>query len=282
VIVDIRMPGKDGYDVCRELKSRPATRLLPVMLVTAYREMKDRTLGALAGADDFLTLPLNRLELTARVKSLLRLPAYFKGIEEHQNVILALASALEAKDPATRGHSERVGHLSARLAFELGLPEEACDRIRTAGLLHDIGEIGVPERVLKKPGVLSEDELHAVRMHASDGEAICRPLGSLHAILPIIRHHHERLDGTGYPDHLRGDAIPLGARIVGLAGAYDALTSERSYRPALPSLHALSILEKETLSGLWDPNVYACLARLVRRGPAGAARRTGDGVPIAR
>jgi putative two-component system response regulator len=263
VLLDVMLPDVNGFELCRQIKERPETEFLPVILVTAHYELRDRTLSARAGADDFLTYPIHRLELTARVRSLLRLRLYFQDLEEFQSVILSLASALEAKDPYTHGHSERVGFLASRIGGQLGLPEEECETLLVAGLLHDIGKIGVAESLLNKPGSLSEEELLAVMAHPVLGEEICRPLRSARQALPMIRHHHERYDGSGYPDRLAGEAIPFGARIMGVADAYDALTSSRSYRDSLTSPEAIGVLERETRVGRWDPRVVTALRGLV-------------------
>jgi cyclic di-GMP phosphodiesterase len=263
VLLDVMLPDVNGFDLCRQMKARPETEYLPVILVTAHYELRDRTLSARAGADDFLTYPIHRLELTSRVRSLLRLRLYFQDLEEYQSVILSLASALEAKDPYTHGHSERVGFLASRIGVRLGLPEEECETLLVAGLLHDIGKIGVPESLLNKPGSLSEAELLAVMAHPVLGEEICRPLRSARQALPMIRHHHERYDGSGYPDRLTGEAIPVGARIMGVADAFDALTSSRSYRDSLTSPEAMHVLEQETRIGRWDPRVMAALRGVV-------------------
>ncbi|HEV8630216.1 MAG TPA: response regulator, partial [Thermoanaerobaculia bacterium] len=212
VLLDIMLPDVNGFDLCRQIKQRPETEFLPVILVTAHYELRDRTLSARAGADDFLTYPVHRLELVARVKSLLRLRLYFQDLEEYQSVILSLASALETKDPYTHGHSERVGFLASRLGGRLGLADEECETLLVAGLLHDIGKIGVSEALLNKPGRLTDEELAAVMEHPVLGEEICRPLRSARQALPMIRHHHERYDGSGYPDRLTGEAIPFGDR----------------------------------------------------------------------
>lgn len=265
VLIDIRMPEIDGFEVCRRLRAQDEMEFLPIILITAHQEMTDRMQGVLAGADDFLVMPLNRLELAARVRSLLRLRLYFKDLEEHQSVLLSLASALEAKDPYTRGHSERVGVIASRLARELALSEDQCALMNVAGQLHDIGKIGIPERLLNKPAQLTENEFETIMTHPTRGEKICRPLRTVQMALPYIRHHHERYDGNGYPDHLKGEDIPLGARVLGLADAYDALTSERSYRRTSSPDEALSILERETGAGLWDPRIYAALAAMIRR-----------------
>jgi putative two-component system response regulator len=265
VILDIRMPVLDGLSVCRRLKSDPDTEFIPVILVTASLEGADRMRGIEAGADDFLPLPVNRLELLARVRSLLRLRTYSRDLEEHQNVVLSLATMLEAKHPYTRGHSTRVGDLVSRLASEVGLSGEESELLRVAGLLHDIGQFGIRPGLIDKPGTLTDDEFREVKEHAASGENLCRPLKSVQSILPFIRHHHERFDGTGYPDRLEGDKIPVGARLLSLADAYDALTSERSYRKRLAPEEALSVLSEETRRGCWDPDFFQALCRLVRR-----------------
>jgi putative two-component system response regulator len=266
VILDIRMPGLDGFEVCEWIKRTPETEFLPVVLVTAFGEAADRTRSARVGADDFLTLPVNRLELVARVRSLLRLRAYHDDLEDHQSVVLSLASVLEAKDPYTRGHSSRVGELAARLARDMGLPAELSEQLKVAGLLHDIGKVGVPERVINKPGRLTDEEFLTIMSHPGGGATMVRPLRTVRDVLPMIRHHHERWDGRGYPDRLAGEEIPLGARVLAMADAFDALTSDRSYRKALPAEEAVAILAKETVEGKWDPATYAALTAMVRRG----------------
>lgn len=265
ILLDIRMPGLDGFDICDWVKRTPETQFLPVILVTALNDARDRLRSAQVGADDFLTLPVNRLELVARVRSLLRLRTYYRDLEEHQAVVLSLASVLEAKDPYTKGHSARVGELAARLAREVGLPQEECEQMKVAGLLHDIGKVGVPERLINKAGQLTDEEFLTIMGHPGGGERLCRPLKTVQSLLPMIRYHHERYDGKGYPDHLRGDEIPLGARVLSLADAYDALTSDRSYRKSLSPEEALSILAREAVEGHWDPGIYSALAALIRK-----------------
>ncbi len=265
VLLDIRMPGLDGFEVCEWIKRNPETEFLPVVLVTAFGERRDRVRSTQVGADDYLTLPVNRLELVARVRSLLRLRTYYRDLEDHQAVLLSLASVIEAKDPYTQGHSARVGELAMRLAREIGLSPDACEDMRVAGLLHDIGKVGVPQRLINKPGHLTDDEFLTIMSHPANGEEICRRLRTVSSVLPLIRLHHERYDGKGYPDHLKGDEIPIGARVLGLADAFDALTSDRSYRKRVSRDDALAILARETVEGHWDPAVYAALAAMVRK-----------------
>ena len=272
VLLDVQLPDRSGIEVCQRLKERRDTGFLPVVLVTAQGELDGRS-HAKAWADDFLFLPVNRTELVARVASLLRLNLYFKDLEEHHSVILSLASALEAKDPYTRGHSERVGSLAARLGRVLGMSDEECLVLRTAGQLHDIGKIGTPETLLHKQGRLDAEEYTTIMQHPLVGERICQPLATMHAVLPLVRHHHERMDGSGYPDGLRGDELALGARILGLADAFDALTSSRSYRADFTPEEALELLARETREGRWDPRVFTALEDLVREpGPSRSLR----------
>ena len=277
VLLGVQLPDGSGFELCRSLKQRPELQFLPIVLVTPH-ELRDRSQAAHAGADDFLAQPIHRLELMARVQSLLRLRFFFRELEEYQSVILSLASALEAKDRYTRGHSERVGFLASLVGRRLGLSEADCEMLVVGGLLHDIGKIGVPEGLLDKPGPLTGDELRRVMTHPVLGEEICRPLRSARQALPMIRHHHERFDGSGYPDRLAGQAIPFGARVLGVVDAYDALTSTRPYRHCLSPSDALGVLEHETEAGRWDPDVVSALHAVLvgpeeRRSDEGPRRR---------
>ena len=182
-----------------------------MIVLTSLRNSDLRQEAIVAGADDFIHYPLNRVELVTRIHSLLRLREYHADLEQTQNVICALALALEAKDLYTRGHSQRVGDLARTFALHLGLDAAMAERIRVAGLLHDIGKIAVPEKLLNKAGPLTRDEFLRVIDHPVIGEEMVRPLTTLSAVLHLIRHHHVRFDGRGYPDGLRGDAIPFGS-----------------------------------------------------------------------
>jgi putative two-component system response regulator len=247
VLLDVRMPGLDGFEVCRRLKQDPATEFLPVVMVTAYADRRDREEGIAAGADDFLSQPVNRHELLARVRSLLRLRTYYRDLEDHQSVVLSLAE------------------LAYRVAQETGLTPAECDALQMAGLLHDIGKVGIPIALWNKAGALSPEEREAVRTHPGEGEGLCRPLKTVSGVLPFIRHHHERWDGQGYPDGLKGEDIPYGARVLAVVDAYEALTSDRAHRRRVEPAEALAVLERETAEGRWDPKVFALLAALVTR-----------------
>ncbi|KAB2967126.1 MAG: response regulator [Thermoanaerobaculia bacterium] len=272
LLVDVRMPGLSGDELCRRVKSDPASAFLPVVLVTAYEERDSRQRAVEAGADDLLVAPVDRLELLTRIRSLLRLRVYHQDLVLHESVVVSLSAALEAKDAYTRGHSQRVGALSARLAIELGERREEADRLRLGGLLHDIGKVAVPESILHKPGRLTDEEFRQVMTHPVVGWEICRRLRSAQPVLDVIRWHHERFDGSGYPDGLAGKAIPWSARILSLADALDALTSERPYRASLSVADGLELLRRETRRGKWDVEVLAALDRLHDRGEADPRR----------
>jgi putative two-component system response regulator len=254
VLLDLMLPEQDSNETLRLLRANPRWAFLPVIVLTSNRNAHLRQQSIVAGADDFINYPLNRLELITRIQSLLRIREYHSDLEETQNIICALALTLEAKDRYTVGHSQRVGDLARAFALHLGRGEEEGDRARTAGLLHDIGKIAVPESLLNKQGPLTREEFLRVIDHPVIGEEMVRPLMTLASVLQMIRHHHERYDGRGYPDGLRGDAIPYEVRLLSIVDAYDALTSHRAYRPA-PLTHAAAVatLRREAAGGKWDP-----------------------------
>ena len=255
VLLDIVMPGLDGFEVCRRIKAAPETRLTPVVLITGLSAVADRIQGINAGADDFLSKPIDFSELLARTRSLLRLKNYTDELENAEAVLFSLARSIEARDPTTHGHCERLSEISALLGTRLGLGAEHVTALRRAGVVHDIGKIAVPDAVLLKEGPLTAEEEQLLREHPVVGERICSPLKSFRLVLPIIRHHHEKQDGTGYPDGLSGEQIPLTARILQIVDVYDALTTERPYRTALDSAGALDAIEEEAGRGWWDRNL---------------------------
>ena len=254
VILDIGLPRIDGLEVPRRLRANRSTRTLPVILLTARTSIDDMVAGLDAGADDFIGKPFRRPELLARLRSALRMRQAILGMETAQSVVAALANAVEAKDLVTEEHCERLAMVVTRLAERVALPVEEREAIAYGALLHDVGKIGVPEAILSKPGPLSTEEWTVLRRHPEIGERICRPLGLSAEFVPIVRHHHERWDGAGYPDGLRGAAIPLGARIVGLADAFDAMTHDRPYRRAFSVAHALAELRRES-GRQFDPDL---------------------------
>ena len=266
VLMDVDMPRLNGFEVCRRLKQQPETRLTPVVLVTGMAATEDRIRGLEAGADDFLSKPVDRNELLARVRSLLSLKAYTDELERAESVLFALARSIEGKDPYTEGHCERLSDYSAGLGQRIGLPPEQITALRWGGIVHDIGKVAVPEAILLKPGPLSPEERAIMRRHPLVGERICSPLRSFRWVLPIIRNHHEKYDGSGYPDGLKGEQIPVAARVLQIGDVYDALHTERPYKRALSQDEAMRIMEQEVQQGWWDPNLFAQFRQMMAEG----------------
>jgi putative two-component system response regulator len=274
VLMDVMMPNLSGFEICDKIKSNPETCLIPVVLITSLSEKEDRIEGIKAGADDFLTRPVDRTELLARVRSLLRLKQRTDELERAEAVLFTLARSIEGKDPYTHGHCERLSEGSTRLGAHLGLAEDEITALRRAGVVHDIGKVAVPDAILLKPGKLTEDEWKLMREHSVVGERICAPLKSFRLVLPIIRHHHEKLDGSGYPDGLRGDAIPMSARILQIVDVYDALTTERPYKRAFSSADAFQTMREEVDKGWWDRHIFDKFEQLIKSGTANFLSRS--------
>jgi len=251
-LLDVMMPGRSGFAVCRAVKSNPDTRLIPVVMVTSLSASEDRVQGIESGADDFLNKPVNKEELLARVRSLLKIKQFTDELEHAENVLFALALSIEAKDPYTEGHCDRLSESSELLAKRLDLSDEERIALRRGGVLHDIGKVAVPDQILLKPGPLTPEERKVMQQHTIVGAGICSPLKSFRSVLPIIRHHHEKIDGSGYPDGLKGDTIPLTARILQIVDIYDALTTDRPYRKAMAHDRAFALMREEVKRGWWD------------------------------
>ncbi|HUJ40453.1 MAG TPA: HD domain-containing phosphohydrolase [Candidatus Acidoferrales bacterium] len=251
-LLDVMMPRRTGFTVCHDAKSDPATRLIPIVLVTGLNRSEDRIKGIESGADDFLSKPVDRAELLARVRSLLRLKQFTDELESAETVLCSLAISIEAKDPYTVGHCDRLSVYGEAMARRVGLTPDFQNALRRGGIVHDLGKVAVPENILRKPGKLTPEERLIMQEHPVVGERICAPLKSFRNVLPIIRHHHEKLDGTGYPDGLKGSAIPLTARILSTVDIYDALTTDRPYRKAFSREQALATLYEEAARGWWD------------------------------
>ena len=249
VLSDVVMPRMTGFELCRRVKDDRTTRLIPVVLVTELSDRDDRIQGINAGADDFLTKPVDTLELRARVRSLLRLKRFTDDLDSAESVILSLARTVEARDPYTSGHCERLAGFALAFGAALDLSPDEVAALHRGGYLHDVGKIAIPDGVLTKPGPLSEEERALVRRHPIIGEELCGDLRQLRLVRPIVRHHHERFDGSGYPDGLSGDTIPLLAQIMAIVDVYDALTTDRSYRPAMTLDAACRELRAEASRG---------------------------------
>jgi putative two-component system response regulator len=252
ILSDVRMPGKSGYELCRDLKDNPATRLIPFVLITGLVDGTEKVRGIEAGADDFLNKPVLAEELTARVKSLLRMKEFTDELETVDSVLFTLAMIVESRDPYTEGHCERLANNAADLARYLRLDEDSVIALRRGGYLHDIGKIAIPDEILKKHGELTREEWEIMKQHPITGENICKPLKSLRMVLPIIRHHHEHMDGSGYPDGLREGQIPLLPRILQVVDVYDALRTARPYKPAFSHDQSAQVMLEKARKGLLD------------------------------
>lgn len=268
ILLDVIMPGRSGYDLCVDLKADPVTRLIPVVMMTGLSDREDKIRGIEAGADDFLNKPLFPEELFARVKSLIKLKEYTDELEDAEDVLCTLGLSVEARDPYTEGHCERLAHMAYELGHQFNLDEDSLIALRRGGFLHDLGKITVPDEILKKGSNLTAAEWEIMKQHPITGEMICRPLKSLRPVLPIIRSHHEHWNGSGYPDRLGGEDIPLLARILQTVDVYDALTTERPYKRALNHNEAAEVMRREANSGLWDASLVEEFLRMMAKAQA--------------
>jgi len=269
VMLNSLMPGdQNGFSICRMLKDEPRTRRIPIILLMAQATTQERVQGFEAGADDFVVKPFNRIELLARVRSLLRIKALNDQLDEVEDVICSLSRAAEVREGNDdhEGGTQRVIAYAQALGRELGLADEALRLLGQASLLRDVGKIGLPDTLLNKRGILSDQEQKRMQRHTVMGEGMIAPLRSTTALLPMIRHHHERVDGKGYPDGLVGDQIPLGARIVAIADAYNALLSPRPYRSALTPDKALQTLQAGA-GRQWDTHLVSLFVAWAARQP---------------
>ncbi len=264
IIADVTPAGVDGLEFCRRLKADRATRLVPILIIASVHGFDNEVAYLDSGADEFLTRPLQPAIVRTRVKTMLRNKRVVDSLEEAETILFALAVTVEHRDKETGNHCQRLAALSVSLGKALGLPNDDLLALYRGGFLHDIGKIAVPDSILFKKGMLNEEEWAVMRSHTWKGERICSPMRSLKPVLPIIRNHHERWDGTGYPDGMAGEAIPLLARILQLADIYDALTSRRSYKSAYTPEEAVAMLEREAEMGWRDAELVSVFCQMVR------------------
>jgi len=273
ILLDVDMPRLDGITVCERLKAHPVHRMIPIVILTASSDRDTKLRGLAAGADDYLSKPFDAKELLIRTKVLLRQRALNQRLDATEGVLFALARAVEARDRHTIHHAERVGRYAEAIGGADGLTPEECELLYQGGVLHDLGKIAIPDAILLKPGPLSAEEFAVMRTHSVEGERICLSLRSIAHYLPMIRHHHERVDGAGYPDHLYGNDIPLGARIAAISDAWDAMVSDRPYRAGLGADEAISRM-RGGAGKQWDAGLVRVFLELIDGGLAERVTRS--------
>ena len=249
VLLDVMIPDLNGFEICRRLKREPGTRLTPVVLVTALSAHEDRIKGLEAGADEFLTKPVDTNELLTRVGSLVRVKRYTDDLDSAASIIMTLATMIEARDGYSEGHCHRMANYATALGRRMRVDSDDLQALYRGGFLHDVGMLAIPEPVLRKTSALEPDEYELIKSHTTIGDSLVSNLRSLQAVRPIIRHHHEKLDGSGYPDRLCGDDVPLLAQIMGVVDIYDAVTSQRPYQQAKSVDEALDVLNEHVNRG---------------------------------
>ncbi len=267
VILDLMLPGMSGPELCRWMKAHRATQLIPVLMITNIIGVENEIVGISSGADEFLIKPLHPAVVRTRVRAMLRNKTLIDSLDEAETILLALAQTVEHRDLYTGKHCQRLAVASVMLGEALGLPSQDLTSLYRGGFLHDIGKIAIPDAILFKRGMLTNEEWDVMRSHPGRGEEICRGMRSLRPVLPIIRSHHERWDGTGYPDGLAGEEIPLLARILQVADIYDALTTERPYKLALTPETAFTVMEEEVRRGWRDPELVPLFASIIQTHP---------------
>jgi len=265
ILLDIMMPGMNGYKVCQTLKNSEATRMIPIIMVTALDDLEAKVKAIDNGADDFLTKPPQNIELLARTRSLIRVKQLNENLTSIENVLFSFANAVESKDHYTQGHTSRVAALAEWLGKRLKRPQPELRSLVIGGALHDLGKIAIKDELLNKNGPLNDEEWQIMRQHPEMGEKIALPLHkSLGMSLDIIRHHHEKLDGSGYPDGLQDDEISIPARIMAIVDMYDALTTDRPYRKALSEEKAYAILLEDAENGKLDRHIVKEFINMIK------------------
>lgn len=266
ILLDIQIPAPDGFALCRAIKADPATRLTPVVLVTGFVDRDNRIRGLEAGADDFLSKPVDGHELLARVGALARLKRYTDDLESASSIVMTMSEMIETRDGYTEGHCHRMANCATALGRRLGLGAEDLQALYRGGFLHDIGMLAIPDAVLRKTGPLEPEEYELVKSHTVIGDRLCAGLRSLRHVRPIVRHHHERHDGSGYPDGLAGDAIPLTAAVMGIVDVFDAVTTRRPYQRAQSLEEAVAVLQRQVGLGWRRGDLVEEFAALVHSG----------------
>jgi putative two-component system response regulator len=263
----------------RRLKDDPESRLTPVVLLTGLDSAEDRILGIEVGADDMILKPFEWRQLLTRLRVLTERKRFTDGLDRAEAALVTMARCIELRDSDTHGHCDRLSGYASRLGERLNLDPATINALRLGGIIHDIGKVAVPDAILFKNGPLTDEEWVVMRMHPIEGERICAGLSAFRRVLPIIRHHHEKMDGTGYPDGLKGEEIPMSARVLQMVDIYDALTTARPYKPAMTTARALEIMEVEVAKGWRDPRIFREFREMILEE---LAAEPGQGQPLAR
>jgi len=264
VLMDVMMPGIGGFEACRRIRNDLGLTLLPVIILTSLREPNDVVQGMEVGADDYVTKPFNSVELLARVRSAIERKRLTDRLDDTESVLFSLARMVEARDANTGDHCDRLSHTGVVFGKALGLSYDELEALRRGGVLHDIGKLGIPDAILLKKGKLSPDEWGIMKQHTLIGATLCTPLRTMQKTVDIIQSHHERFNGTGYPIGLKGEDIPLLARVFQIVDVFDALSTERPYKPAFPREKVISIMEDEAARGFWDTHLMEVFLDIVK------------------
>lgn len=267
VLLDVMMPGIDGFQTCHRIRDELGLKFLPVIMLTSMGSPTDVAKGMAAGADGYITKPFNSVELIARVKAEIERKQLTDRLLDAETVLLALGRMVEARDANTRDHCERLSHAGVVFGKALGLTQDELEALRHGGVLHDIGKLGIPDSILLKKGELDAEEWRIMQQHTVIGAALCSPLRTMQRTADIARSHHEKWNGTGYPDGLRGEEIPLVVRVFQIIDIFDALSSERHYKPAFSHDKVIEIMEQETAAGFWDPQLMDIFLNFLRESP---------------
>jgi putative two-component system response regulator len=270
VVLDVVIPGLNGMELCRRLKQDRATRLLPIVLITGHNEREKKIEGVTAGADDFLSKPVDTEELVARVRSLVQIKRYTDDLDSASSIIMMLAVMVESRDGYTAGHCHRMANYATALGRTLGLNDDDLQTLRRGGFLHDIGMLAISDSVVRKPGPLEPEEYELIKSHPVIGDGLCAHLRSLQPVRAIVRHHHERLDGSGYPDGLRGDEIPVVAQIISVVDVYDAITTQRAYQHARATEDAVEALREQVRKGWRRHDITEAFITMIEGGRLGS------------
>ncbi|MEH6358586.1 MAG: HD domain-containing phosphohydrolase [Pseudomonadales bacterium] len=267
ILLDQRMPGMKGDQVCRLIRHDKRYELLPIIMVTGCYDDTTLSDSLQAGASDFIRKPYSTVEFLSRVNSAVRQKRKTDDLDNAETLLFTLARMVEAKDEATGNHCSRLAYSASAFGRAIGLGADDLEVLRRGGVLHDIGKLAIPDRVLLKKGPLNDDEWKVMRQHTVIGAQLCSGLRSFERVVPIIRSHHERWEGGGYPDNLKGKEIPLLARVFQLVDIHDALTNPRPYKPAWESDKVINMFETEMDSGWRDPLLCKEFIKILKHSP---------------